>query len=174
MVPEGRCGKVWSVIATVLNCRMLLRRGGKLPNSRRSALGSLLAIFLTLSLLAGAVSAPNGRALALEGPGGSDPSASAATVAYAPAEADNPAVIRQAMDVLLDRFVNPLNPADLLNAAYAGLVKSLRDAGVQVKNPGPLQLDSRREQAWSGFQDALQALEKDSPPPADLKVNGVA
>ena len=37
-------------------------------------------------------------------------------------------VIREAYDLLLDRYVHELNPAELLNAAYLGVARSLAEA----------------------------------------------
>ncbi len=67
-----------------------------------------------------------------------------------------------------------LDPAALLNAAYGGVASGLRDAGVPVRSPGPLKLDSNREAAWSGFRQQLETLLQESPPPADFDVTGTA
>lgn len=97
-----------------------------------------------------------------------------AAVLAAPPEAPSFAVIKQSYDLLLDRHVQTLEPVALLNAAYGGVAAGLRDAGVPVRSPGPLQLESNREAAWSTFQQKLDALLQESPPPPDFDVTGTA
>ena len=88
--------------------------------------------------------------------------------------APNTDVIHQGYDLLLDRYVQPLNPADLLGAAYTGVSKALTDAGVQIKNSSPLVLEPNRDRAWATFESRLTALLQESPPPDGVDVNAVA
>ena len=135
----------------------------------------ILSFLLSLLLTAGSLLSPAGL-LARELPGSdlSAPSAPAGGAAALAAEAPNLDVTHQGFVLLLDRYVQPLSPADLLNAAYTGLVKSLTDAGVAVKSPGPLSLDPNRDKAWTTYQGAVNTLLQESPPPADFSVNAVA
>jgi carboxyl-terminal processing protease len=82
-------------------------------------------------------------------------------------------IVRQGYDLLLDRYVQPLGPADLLVAAYDGLVKGLAEAGVAIKRPGAPALPSDREAAWTAFREAVSDLLQESPPPAGFNPNAV-
>lgn len=90
------------------------------------------------------------------------------------AEAPSGDAIKQAYDLLLDRYVQPPAPNALLAAAYDGVVKGLGEAGVTVKSSEPLQLDANREKAWVGFQAKLATLTKESPPPDSVSVPSLA
>jgi carboxyl-terminal processing protease len=105
-------------------------------------------------------------------------SAQASTPAAAP-ESGNPAVfeqdvIKQGYDLLLDRYVQQLNPADLLGATYTGVVKALGEAGVQVKESSPLLLEQNRERAYATFRSRLNTLLQESPAPPGFDVNAAA
>ena len=91
----------------------------------------------------------------------------------AAAEAPRLAVIRDGYALLLDWYVQPLSPSDLLNAGYTGLVSALTDAGVRVKEPGPLKLEGDREAAWARFEAGLNQLLADSLAPEELDVTAV-
>ena len=122
-----------------------------------------LSLFLTFLLLLGTFVVPG----ALSQP--------VPTAVAAPAEeAPNLRVLKQGYDMLLDRHVQLLDPAGLLNAAYAGVVQELGAAGVAVKSPGPLQLEGNREAAWATYREKLSALLQESPPPADFDVTGAS
>jgi carboxyl-terminal processing protease len=82
-------------------------------------------------------------------------------------------IVRQGYDLLLDRYVQPLNSADLLVAAYDGLVKGLGEAGVVVANPAPPRLPPEREAAWTTFRDAVDGLLRDSSLPAGFSPSTV-
>jgi carboxyl-terminal processing protease len=82
--------------------------------------------------------------------------------------------LKQGYDLLLDRYVQAVSPADLLAAGYDAVVKGLQDAGVTVKNPGSLQLEPDREKAYATFTAKLASLLKESPPPADFNPTAVA
>jgi carboxyl-terminal processing protease len=84
------------------------------------------------------------------------------------AEALNLSVVRQAYDLLLDRYYQNPDPAAVLNASYAGLVAVLKSSGVQVKSPGPLSLESDREKAWSVYSQQVGKLLQESPAPDKL------
>lgn len=122
-----------------------------------------LTLLLTLFVVLGTFAAP-----------GLAPQPLRATALAAPAEAANLTIVKQGYDLLLDRHVQVLDPAALLNAAYTGVAAGLRAAGVPVANAGPLQLGPNRDAAWAAFQQKMDALLQDSPPPPGFDVTGTA
>ena len=89
-------------------------------------------------------------------------------------DAPNLDALKEGYDLLLDRFVQPINPVDLLNAGYGAVVKGLRDAGVAVKSPTPPPFPGDREQAYTAFGVGLATLLRESPPPDGFSPVGVA
>jgi C-terminal peptidase prc len=139
------------------------------PGGRSSAVTSRLSplpVLLALVLAFGALLRPS-VVLALEQAdvGVSEPADSSLTQALPPAPA-NLDVVRQGYDLLLDRYVQPLNPAELLSAAHQSLARRLAEAGVRVRSPAVVQLDPGRDRAWAEFRDQVNILLQDSPPPA--------
>ena len=127
----------------------------------------LLTTVLTCSTLLGAAPPVGATASAVP----VEPGAVAPAVA---AEAPATEVIRQGYEMLLDRFVQPLEPAELLSAAYTGVVEGLTEAGAKPRPQAPLQLPGDRAKAWSDFEARLQALLKETPVPPDFNLSGVA
>jgi carboxyl-terminal processing protease len=91
-----------------------------------------------------------------------------------PADAAAAETIRQAYDLLLDRFVQPPVANELLDAAYVGVVKALGENGVRVKNQSEGSTEADRDRAWAIFETRLAGLLKESPPPKDFSVAGAA
>lgn len=136
---------------------------------------SSLTLLLTFLLLAAALVAPtNLAARELLAPEEVAPADATESPARFQLNGADSTLIRQGYDLLLDRYVQPLNPADLLGAAYTGVVKGLADAGVTVRDAGPLLLDPNRERAWSTFVARLGTVLQESPPPNGFNVNAVA
>lgn len=103
----------------------------------------------------------------------------AAPLTAVPADSAELNVIRQAYDLLLDRYVQPPRPAELLNAAYDAVATELSAAGVGVRPSSPLQDGAGRDEAWAGFQTRVSTLLKGTslPPAFDLSaaaINGMA
>lgn len=159
---ETSCGKM---------ARPVLRSWHGLMPTKKLPLSFLLSHLLVL----GALLTPAGLAAARElGPDTSArPSELSDARALAQGEPVSLEVTRQAYDLLLDRYVQPLNPADLLAAGYDGLVKRLKDAGLSVSRVGPLKLEADREAAWTDFASETFLLQQESRPPAEVNVNGV-
>jgi carboxyl-terminal processing protease len=100
--------------------------------------------------------------------------AAATAAALKPADAAAAETIHQGYDLLLDRFVQQLEPKALLNAAYDAIVKGLADSGVQVKNQTPPSTEVDRERAWAAFETRLAELLKDTAPPESFNLAGTA
>ena len=96
---------------------------------------------------------------------GQDWPAHAADVASVPA-ADTP-VVRQAFDLLLDRFVAPLDPAAVLVSAADGVVRRASEAGPGDWAPPELPGGADREAAWEAFAAWFDALAEQAAPVAE-------
>jgi carboxyl-terminal processing protease len=85
------------------------------------------------------------------------------------------AILRQAYDLLMDRFVHAPDPAALLTAAWGGITRELVGDGMNLKDSSLPTLPANREQAWTVFRDRLAKLMADENPPAeiDLKAAGI-
>jgi carboxyl-terminal processing protease len=134
----------------------------------------LAAFLLALLLQTGSLLAPAGSSARELGPETAATSSDlGAARSLAQSEPASLEVTRQAYDLLLDRYVQPLNPADLLVAAYEGLVKRLKDAGTAVARSGPLKLEADREKAWTTFASEAFLLQQESGPSPEINVNAV-
>jgi carboxyl-terminal processing protease len=137
---------------------------------RPSFLAFLCALVLALGSLSSApASRANGATLGV-------PSAlqTSSGLTLAAENAPNLDAIKQGYDLLLDHYVQNVNPVDLLNAGYGAVVKELQDAGVAVKSPAPPPLSGDREQAYTAFSAGFATLVRESPPPDGLNPVGIA
>ncbi|HLI28535.1 MAG TPA: S41 family peptidase [Chloroflexota bacterium] len=120
---------------------------------------------LVLALVAGALAPPAGwvaaQALPTPGPSSSAASGEPSTTALAPARAAAVAsaalVLQEAWDLLLDRFMEPLDPALLAGAADSAMRDLLTGRGVAVDET-PLAAGGERLAAWDALSQRFQAL----------------
>ena len=83
-------------------------------------------------------------------------------------------VLRQAYDVLMDRFVHEPNPAMLLTAAWEGIVREMLGAGMPLKETPVPALEPNRDRAWSVFREQMARLLAETNPPPDLNLKAAA
>lgn len=97
-----------------------------------------------------------------------------AQVADADAHVKSLDVVKQAYDLLIDRFVKAPDPAALLAAAWDGQVREMLGAGMELKDASPPALPSNREQAWAIYRERTVKLLAEEKPPAELDLKSAA
>src|SRR5262249_40315485 len=117
----------------------------RMPRTAFAQLSLVLALCLSLVLPAASAAAQTPSAPP-EGPAGAatpSPTAPSGDIAR------EATALQEAWDLLLDRFVDPLEPADLADAANTAMLQALQDKGVQPAE-GPLPAASGRSAIWAG------------------------
>jgi carboxyl-terminal processing protease len=83
-------------------------------------------------------------------------------------------VIRRAYDLLLDQFIRPIEPTDLLGVAYTRVAERLAESGYAPRDTSPVFFESSSERAWSSFAARLENLVEKSTAPPELNVAAIA